>query len=192
MSFADCGICKDIPDYVSILAASGNLPEASKKLRSIGLHFSQCPSCGACYLLDWDEALSDSRESDEMWLIRLYPAQRELLRLFFETGGDEILNRVAFYLSELKYQLQNSNGKIDPVVLSLLFAIADVDETVRSLAYRSLEEFMAAEAGCARLVLDLMCSYEDDQALWRAKMDKDSQMYRALAERAQALIEAAA
>ncbi len=172
MDPADCDICRQIPEAVSVLMLSQELPAASRLLVPLAQHFARCPSCGAYYFQDWDDFPFCSGASDEERLFRLHPAQAELLGPLLgpllDAQPPDGLNRFAFYLGEVGYQLAYPAlyGREQPVVLSLLYVLSgvvqdDADVTLHALVRQSLERFVDESAARARLVLEVVGRFGD-------------------------------
>lgn len=186
---ADCRICRNLPDYVSVLMISEDLPAASRQLVELAPHFEQCPTCGTVYFMDCDDFPFVSGASDEMSLSRLQPSQSDLLQPFLEPVARDELNQLAVYLGRVGCLAQaeaNDHG-VAAVVKALLCALSNLNETVRALSVKSLERFIAARADNARLVLDVLSRY--DEATWHVTLLKNTPELQYLVRQCQAVLD---
>ena len=186
---ADCRICRNLPEYVSVLMISEDLPVASRRLVELAPHFEQCPTCGTYYFFDCDDFPFVSGASDEMSLTRLHPSQSDLLQPFLEPVARDELNQLAVYLGRVGCLAQgdaNDYG-VAAVVKALLCALSNLNEPVRALSSKSLERFIAARADNARLVLDVWGHY--DEVTWGVALLKNRPEVQSLVRQCQAILQ---
>ncbi len=159
----NCRICRNLPDAVTVLLETQDLPPASKQLVWLGQHFYQCPTCGTYYFRYWDTFPFVSGASDEQYICRLSPDQADVLQPFLESLPNHAED-MAFYVDEL----------FDRMPLALLCAFADSDKSVRALAYRCLTRFVAGQPDHARQVLDLFRLHNQSPPTYSTRIIKDS------------------
>ena len=160
---ANCRICRNLPDAVTVLLETQDLPPASNQLVQLGLHFHQCPICGTYYFRYWDTFPFVSGASDEQWLCRFSPDEADLLQPFWEVLPNHAED-MAFYVDEV----------FDRMPLALLCAFDDRDKSVRALAYRCLTRFVAGQPDHARQVLDFCRQHEQSPPTPRTRINTDS------------------
>ena len=185
-----CEICEDIPEAVTVVSLSEQLPEAWDRLKMVGSHFKRCPVCGNFYFFDWDDPSLVCSVLDEMRLFRLTPDQLDLLKPVFDPTAQDWLDTYSFYLAELSYQLFHPSlyGHIGPIVSSYLYALSDTNKQLRILAQRALNRIITSKPGNAKVVTDLIREYEDDPPWWRIRIDKRSAEFQEILSRCEGIL----